>query len=795
MDSYIEHLVVDDQESLAKNEALLGSAITLETARQLSSALEKRLQLGKESLRKNLLENYDTYLAAVSEAGKAQSAISQLLQGVDDLESTFGDEETGIRVRLLGAINNESKLVDQLHGNQAVLHCLRYLSKLNGDLRAMDTLVRSNKLLDASKAVLGIEKDVEGSDIIAGARIKDSLLERISLAKLNIKENALRTIRELFVVDTSADCVQLCVVSVNDQSPKDLAHSLFEALDVLFAGNEVKDAFSTYFVDAFAKPVLSTPNAIKFVDQTFCSRTDTGSKDSKLLSIWTSCSGTDIADLVLERCFYHSIPATRSSLSSFRSDVDALLAFEQQLIDLHLLDKDSSSQQRPISEAVGRLETLYVARRCDAAFCHIRTLAEDSSFDLHAFETHERWTPELVHSLSKDVDCEVSPVMIQVAGVLVSEFAGSHEAKLANVFPRCAVSKSAHGLVSAAYKLVNEASLAASASSSLPQALCSAALDLFDLYRALFFTLHRAELTKIPALAWQFFNDCMYLSHHVQILGQFIPALYKELGGTVDAGNTQENWGNTARLFVGVGNAHIASLVEREAKELKEMVNGSSQGFFNASSEAEKARLSKMAKQVKLAVKQLTRATKPPAVSPHIFHSTLGHYIDAVFEATIDCVTDVRDIGADDSQVLSDHCQSLCSLTGLFQLDSSVLAGYRDLEASFGLGGPEGYGDDDLLGSDDDETDSSVPQQNDSRETANSSRAGSTKLAQTYCKLSDKLLQLADILVISRADILARRRAGLLSQFSVDELVGLIRALFSDTPERAHDIEIIKSLG
>ncbi|KAI8323283.1 hypothetical protein GQ54DRAFT_258488, partial [Martensiomyces pterosporus] len=783
-----------------------------------------------ESIRKSLLDNYDTYVAAIAESGRAQDAIARLLQGVDDLQSTFGDEETGIRARLLSAVGNEARLEGQLRGSQAVLQCLRYLSEVNSSLKAMDALVRSNRLLEAANAIQAIEKTLDDSEAIEGARIKDSLYERISMAKLNVKENALRTIRELLVVNADKTCVQLRAVSVGGQSPRDLAQSLFAALDILSAGDEVKEAFSAYFVRTFVRPVLSAlsishnsteddlsfsveigdlsqtitaanevcsiiADSISFADRTLCCEAGTeNGKSSKAPSIWTEQCGIDIAKLVLERCFLHSIPTARNSLAEFSSVVNALLSFEKRLADLRLLpSEEGETQSRPISEAVRQLDSLYVARRCDAALTQIRAAAEDASFDLHSLEAQEIWTPELVRTLATDADCELSPVVIQAAGRLMSDIASRPDLKLANVFPRCAISKSMHGLVLAAYRLANEAALFPPSSIALSRTLCASALNLFDLYRALFLTLHRTELTKIPSLAWQFFNDCMYASHHARLLGRFIPALLEDLGENAETGSIQSDWDATARLFFGVGNAHIANLVERESKELRDLVSSSSDGFYNASNEGEKAQLAKMAKQVRLAVSQLAKAMRPPVISPHIFYSTLGHYIDAVFARTIEGVTDVRDIGVDDSQVLSEHCRSLHSLTSLFQLDPSTLAAYKDLDSALGASAARGSYADDLLDSDD-EAGAAEPQQGSSGG-GGGGGSGGAKIAKDYSKLSDKLLQLADILLISRADILARRRAGLLAQFTADELIGLIRALFSDTKERAHDIEVIRTLS
>ncbi|KAJ2696295.1 Centromere/kinetochore protein zw10 [Coemansia sp. IMI 209128] len=810
MDVYIQHLT--------------GGSNT--TVTELSRELGRRLDTSKEAILRTLCENDRVYERAIAEADKAQLEISELLRGVDDMQALLGDERSGIHARLVNATENETRLRVQLQDNSAVLACLRLLARLNASLYSMDALIREGRLDQAAEMLVSLERELSTATIIGNTRISDVLANRVELAKEGIRHNAITALQEVLVVRVDDGLAQLSVsTGTRKLEQGSYTQSLFAALDTLGAQDEALAAYSAHFVKSFISPVLASPaislathsadmstrrfevrrdglathvsstadvcaivvDAFVFANQALLPdypASDSSEKAGRLASLWAPESISAVAKMVVERCLLRSIPTARHELEELRRTTDVLLEFESRLFALGSVSASDISN-RPIHTAVGRLDDLFIERRCDHAQSRARELAEDTSFALFELERHEVWSLDFVREKVGDSGCGISPLLAEACEKAVASASGGASADL--VYPKCSISRSMHRLVSEAYALVNEATLSSdvSASSCL---LLGSARQTFDLYGALYLTLHRAQLTKIPALAWQFFNDCMYASHHAGTIAQLIPSL----SPTPSEG--KEAWLETARHFFGVGSAHIADLVVRESRELGALIGNSSSSrnaFYNAASDAAKEQLEKSRKQVRLAVTQLARAMQPPVVTPRIYYQTLGHYIDAVFAATIEMVAGIRDIGVDDSQVLSDHCRSICSLSDLFRLDSHILAPYQNLLMAANAPGEHGVSVelDELLDSD---GEAELHQSLEGRDVQSSVQ--SARLAKEHCKLSSKLAQLADILLISRADILARRRAGLLAQFTADELIGLIRALFSDTNERAQDIDTLRSL-
>ncbi|KAJ1731342.1 hypothetical protein LPJ61_002579, partial [Coemansia biformis] len=175
--------------------------LDLGAARQLSQALERRLDTCKAEMQKCLSDNRATYTAAVTDAAKAQDAIEQLLQGVDDLQALLGDDETGIGAQLAAARGCEARVGAQLRSNSGILRSLQRLASLNAELQAVDGLVRARDLGAAAEAVVALEASTEAAGELEGARIKQVLADRLALARLSITDHALEELGALLVVE------------------------------------------------------------------------------------------------------------------------------------------------------------------------------------------------------------------------------------------------------------------------------------------------------------------------------------------------------------------------------------------------------------------------------------------------------------------------------------------------------------------------------------------------------------------------------------------------------------------
>ncbi|KAJ2302652.1 ribosome biogenesis protein ytm1 [Coemansia sp. RSA 2706] len=742
------------------------TALSLDTATRLSQGLKQRLGQSHAALKQIIQSDYSTYSTAVAESTSAQAMIAQLLQGVDDLEVMLGDEEHGIHARLRGAMQNEAHIRERLKSNTAILQSLRQLSGINGELQAMDRMIQDGELDRAAERAESIAGMIGAVEEIEGTRVRDVLEERVDLARMNIQENALREFREIITVEVGGDLATLRV----DMERSERVAVLFTALQTVAGGDSARHMVAMRIVNAFIRPVLAATAISRDPDSTseFSVQLDadgerTGASatcDVVLAAVeyasrslkdrvWTDAALTEVSGLVLQRCYLQRIPETRAELGEFHAVVDTLTEFETAL----LARCAEPPPEPPIHRAAKQLDELFVERQCARALAQARVAAGSTDFAVAELTAHQQWSLAFVRDTVEAGDAQLAPAWAQAAE-------GLEDA----VFPRCVVSRSAVDTVAAAYRLANEA--AGCSEPGLAQQLMQAAWCVLDVYGALFLSQHRQQLRRVPALGWQFHNDCLYAAHHAAILDRVAPG-------------AESRWAQVAAGFLGLGARHMDEHVAAEARELQSLVNPDA--FYDAASEAEQGQLAQMRRRVELALAQLGTAMRPPRVTPHVYFRALGAYLDAVFGATVDGIVGVRDIGVDDSQVLSEHCRSVHALTSLFRLDAEVLGAYSSLAPA-----PRARGADAcpaLLDSD-----------SEAEEPAAGRGGGAGRLAKRHCRLGDKLLQLADILEISRADILARRRAGLLAQFTADELAALVRALFADTRERALDIDELRRI-
>ncbi|KAJ2823910.1 Centromere/kinetochore protein zw10, partial [Coemansia erecta] len=708
------------------------------------------------------------------------NAISLLLEGVDELQLMLGDEESGIQTRLDTAIQNETQIRERLQSNSAILQCLKQLSGINGELQEMDRLVQHGELAEAAQKAEAVETAVNAVDEIEGTQIKSVLEERVSLARMNITENVQRELRKIISIDSDAGSVR---IRAELPQREERVSALFVALDSVKDGDKACQELASYIIGAFVRPMLAARTIVREDTESdsaeFCVQLDNGDGMTPAADIcnivqslvayvgrvvsdrvWTDSTLVELAQLVLHRCYLQRIPETRVELAEFYTVADTLADFETAL----LAQCADPSIERPIQAAVKRLDELFVEQQCARALEQSRRAAESTTFAIYELNTHQEWSLSFLRAAVEDENTDT---------VLAPSLAQAVEELPPMVFPQCVISESIAKTTVSAYCLVNEAMQCSD--TGLARLLVETAQSVLSMYCMLFPAVHRQQLRKVPALAWQFFNDCMYGAHHSAILGQLVVA-----GNLTDSG-----WQGLARKFFDTGIRHAGEMAEAESRELKSLVGFGDDNalFYNASDEQQQLELEKTLNRGRLALAQLCTAMQPPSVTPHMFYRTLGRYLDAVFATIIDGIIGVRDIGVDDSQVLSDHCRAAHRLVSMFHIDAETLGAYSTpaLAAFAQFAGEQGEGDT-LLDSDDDSDNES--------DTA----ARGARLAKKYCHLADKLVQLADILAISRADILARRRAGLLGQFSVDELVSLIRALFSDTHERAVDIDELKRI-
>ncbi|KAJ2778909.1 hypothetical protein GGI15_004040 [Coemansia interrupta] len=254
------------------------------------------------------------------------------------------------------------------------------------------------------------------------------------------------------------------------------------------------------------------------------------------------------------------------------------------------------------------------------------------------------------------------------------------------------------------------------------------------------------ELRGVPGVQLLWANDCLLLACGV--------------GRAVSAGDP------LAALCVRLADAAHSALVERQGAELARLAAPPEIFTGVLEQDAGPAR-DRALRRTRGALGLLRSAVQPPMAAEPVGRSLVARCADRMFAEVVRSILQLDDVGAEESRVLAQYCRG-----------SRVLAQYCR-----GVWGLEGMlVQRDRAEDEDEDEDDLLLLDGDHRADAAASRD------------ADRLRQLADVLELPRADILARRRAGLLANFTVAELTHLVKALFSSTPERQRDIVLLQTL-
>ncbi|KAJ1898686.1 Centromere/kinetochore protein zw10 [Kickxella alabastrina] len=726
--------------------------LTLDTARQLSLALDQHLLQTKTNILDTLRTNSETYTSSISNASRAQQTISTLLAGVDDLQDTLGsnNSETSIYQRLSAAIQREHRIQHQLDGNRAVIDALKQLSIIRNNLHSLEAwLSKEETHMEAAKLLDEMEGNQMGG--VLGERIR----ARLVLARAVLRDEVVERVVGMIGIGIG---IENGTVRINAVDP-----AVFDCCRVLREEAAVQSAVAEHFISEFVRPLSQSPMSIAkpttkavsdpplapeyTVPLSDNNRGNTGSSPAALcdailgalafiseqipqIPLWSSSEFlSDISRIVLERFLLRCIPENQNELSAFVDDVAPVLRnFERKLWQQTMGGSSSSSggngdsanaskDKMPISEALDQLPQLYTDHRHSVALSKTRELAEDSRFATYWMPEHE------IHNIGAQEESGGRGIC---------------------VFPQCAISQSMRALVELAQELLLDASLAEGSDILV--------CNVMVLYRVVFTSVHAAALLRVPALGWQFYLDCLYGAHHTAIMAQ---------KNQNQNQNQNDCWSSCISAYVHTAQAHKLKLIDQfrlgiRPVDLTSILQSSSPSKDQQPTSPHHQHV----KQAQSTLLQLSHALRPPATPPYVYAEALGGCFDAVCRSSVDSIMVLEDIGVEESQLLSQYCRDVLGISNQLVLDEKATAPYRELM---------------------------------SRVSAGASIDGCCGMeVEEERKGVVRLRQLADILEISRADIVARHRAGILDVFSADELVHLVRALFSDTPERSRDIELLK---
>ncbi|KAG0144181.1 hypothetical protein CROQUDRAFT_660349 [Cronartium quercuum f. sp. fusiforme G11] len=302
-----------------------------------------------------------------------------------------------------------------------------------------------------------------------------------------------------------------------------------------------------------------------------------------------------------------------------------------------------------------------------------------------------------------------------------------------HILEKMTISKVAQRLMEHARSLVNDANTIESSSfaieclNSSSTILLRTALDLFDLFRILMPLNHLELLNSIPSLSAQFANDCEWLSKEIK---------------TLDILKINEDVEKLSKDLKALAKKIRDDQLATQRAILMEYLDDA-EGFTGTSDSQKYLRCERVCKQVIHTLEQVSHVWKP-VMLPSVYFESIGNLIENVLKRILNEIELQNDISEIESKQLNVLCKSLHNLSRLFIRNNS-----KEKEEE------------------------------------------EESLIAKYVPNWFKFCFLSELLEASMADIMWMYQEGLLLEFSINEIIGLIKSLFSDSELRAKNIDIL----
>ncbi|KAJ3019659.1 UNVERIFIED_CONTAM: Centromere/kinetochore protein zw10 [Siphonaria sp. JEL0065] len=473
-------------------------------------------------------------------------------------------------------------------------------------------------------------------------------------------------------------------------------------------------------------------------------------------SLWSNLASTIIDFLVTPL-----VPTTPESLQQFPTSVASpCIEFENAMEAISwvpiVVVNGSTNNWRHLTGYSASVETHYCMARWESFMGSAREAMVREDFDIVAVGVKGSSSVQTLDGFFKSIN--KSELSSNLALPLVYPLGSTGAEVLDGLvdFPSCSISARASKIIQLLESILQEA-IADGVSAYCASRVYLLSRDLLTLHLNLTPIKHASHLRNLPQFAMIYHNDCLYLAHYLLKLAPQVRygfstrfgegSLLKEAEiGYVDLAAKFRNSG------MSVFNSQLM-LQKTNVLELISSTNGLGMGDAKRTVEVQK-----MLGQAMHSVRQLCSVWAPPLFPTFFYNRLVATMAGWVMNAVVDEIEAAIDIGDEESHRLNETLRKLeRSCTLLF---------YGDVQDTSVMEYEEGQ-----------------------------------RLLRFFLGASfTKFRKLKEMLVMSFAGIMELFRGGRgvgflhpeedggLDEFSNDELSGLVRALFSDTPLRQKNL-------
>ncbi|CAI2171411.1 18823_t:CDS:10 [Funneliformis geosporum] len=753
-----------DNDSVKEQQnTLLATSSDREAVFSCIQRIDDKIRSVKTEALQIILNHKDDFVNLYNDSVSLRDRIDTLFTEVHNVSQEINRPETGMRPNLINVLQENRSVMQEVQNTKSVVETLEYLSEIQKCIKKFHEYLDQGRIEEASGTITQMSQLSNMKESL-DQTLDDLLTQSISFKKIGENESNLTVLS-----------------SVEGRREH---HSTFN-ISVYFPQREVDDSITARLVigpdlndkntsqDRVFAPLVTI---FKFIYTFIFGGLDPSTKELVILPLATQYSSTfgkfishDLRDAVIDEYLSHVIPTETFEFKRFDEVAHDVICFQAEMRKMGFMrePRDGEEEESTLGSYVAKVDVHFTIKKRDKLLELGRNVMMGVNFESE--EITEEQNSEINDNAQETLNNK--PV---IESSKIGEINEQKEEGTKDIFAihnvnnnpsdgwevdwnegwdgdddwdksnnsqknnENLISKdiiSEQGMKLVRYSISNKGKalidLVIKTLNEIPT------LDLFDLFRAIMPVFHHNTFSNIPSLAMLFRNDCLWLADQLLVVqDQFKNDLISpsSSGDSVDI-KGKISYNDTVEKLRELGKTWYDIQMDKQKSVLKEILDEMGGVQQIANDERFEACQSAM-NQIVYTMNHLSKVWKD-ILRPTEYFTVLGDLIDSVLTRMTDYIEDLYDISAEESQQLNLICTMLCQLENLFN-----------------------------------------------RKEINS--------IEKHIKHWTKFRHMTDILDLPLAGIMSRFRNGELVCFTIDELEGLICALFADTQLRENTLSEIR---
>ncbi|OMJ24844.1 Centromere/kinetochore protein zw10-like protein [Smittium culicis] len=672
----------------------------------LLAKLDALISNKKAEINDFVKSDLDLFNSISSESDKLFKKMSMMSNVIEELQNQWLSDKSSIGARIEEATREKNSLTSEIETNSKIISVLNQLKDINLVLSESDIYIREDKFAKASNSILSAD--------------------RIENSKSHIQENSLKTF--LSGINLSIDTYNVSLsISINQNSVADI----FSSSEILGYQQQISDSFYNSIISPIIKNISSA--IIK------------SSSISENQLIVELLDQSQEAENIHEK-----IHTFLLSFSNFLKDFlfpNKYNSYLEKYIRLNPKDPNWSKiivkffDAENVSLKTNEWESLtHDSLILESELLKIGAISPNSKpFTDFSLEAKSHFIQHKVNLIlesarksvldSKYIDIPSDEISLNIPNT-ISSLLSSHENLTIDQFPKCLISTSTVELVQQLYNLFDLAFDDSSNQSPQTSLFTSKASSVIDIFISLRYESNKKNFAKVLLLNIIYFNDCVFISHHLTYLFSLIKSIVTD----ADNSSLRTSSLKSSKDLVKFAGVALSNSINKLSCEISTFF--SSVGDLQNSSRSDKFdKVSKFIKKASFFILNISKSisSTQDTTTSHIRNIVVGNLINKMLSIVYDNIIDLEYISAPDSESLNQICKLMLEKSLEIFSTEDPSKGSEQTSADYVL-----------------------------------TEVFVAKISPRYVPIIEKFIQICDIMVLSMSDIIGRYQIGLFDCFDYD---------------------------